>query len=212
MKVLFTESKFWDKRKDFQARYEGKVLRAAGAAKKLLNNVPENTTFVVQIFALDCMPETGDGGYTKNSRLVILSIDPGLPYGEEKLLTQVRETVFHELSHAARFEKGIWHTAFLDRCVLEGLATVFERDYAGARPLYGEYDPTECEAWIAEIESDFTEEKSYQYMFRHDDGRRWIGYKVGTYIIDQAKEKSGKSVLQLNGMESKDILQLAGVL
>jgi uncharacterized protein YjaZ len=49
-------------------------------------------------------------------------------------------------------------------------------------------------------------------MFTHTDGRKWIGYKVGTYIIDQAMKNSGKSVIELTQMECVDILKLAKVL
>lgn len=211
MKVLFAESKFWGKHPDFQVRYEGKILRAADAVRKLLKNVPSDVTFVVHTNSYDCIPETGDGAYTQNSRLILLSIDMGLPYGEEKLIEQVRGSIFHELNHAARFEQGIWHKAFMDRCLLEGLATVFERDYGGAKPLWGEYDADECRAWIEEIKDKFTEDQHYQYMFRHEDGRRWIGYKVGTYLIDEAKKNSGKTVIELTKLDCKDILLLAGI-
>ena len=212
MIVLFAESKFWDTRQEFKARYESKIRRAAAAASKLLPNAPKDITFLVQANNLhDVIPEYGSGAYTSNSRLILLTIDPGLPYGEEKQLEYVRHAVFHEMSHASRFEQGLFHPDFLDRCVLEGLATVFERDKGGAEPLYGDYEPEECKVWIDEIEAEYTEDKHYEYMFRHRDGRRWIGYKVGTWIVDEAIRKSGKSIEELTRSESAEIRQLAGL-
>ena len=211
MKVLYTETDFWGSRQSFKKRYEAKVTRAYEPVKKLFPDVPGNINFVVQTEAFDTIPETGDGGWLKHSRLVILSIDPGLPYGEEALLTNVRHTVFHELNHSARYENEIYHVSFIDKCILEGLATVFEREYAKYRPLYGEYDPANMDAWLAEIMDEDTRIDYYQYMFRHDDGRRWIGYKVGTYLIDEAMKNSGKSVIELTLLECAQILKLAGV-
>jgi hypothetical protein len=211
MKVLFTETTFWDTRADFKVRYENKILRAAKAAGMLLPGAPQNITFVVQPSKEESIPEYGSGAWTKNSCLVILSIDPGLPYGEEKQIEYVRQAVFHEMSHAARFEQGIWHENFIDRCILEGLATVFEREHAGAEPLYGEYDADDCKAWLDEIETDYSEDMHYQYMFQHKDGRKWIGYKVGTYVVDEAHKKSGKSIAALTNLKCAEIKQLSGL-
>ena len=49
-----------------------------------------------------------------------------------------------------------------------------------------------------------------EYMFIHPDGRRWIGYKVGTYIVDEAIKRSEKSVIELTQMECTDIIDAAG--
>jgi len=213
MKVLFTETKFWDKRKDFQARYEAKILRAAEAARKLLPSAPSDISFVVQLDALDAMPEYGSGAYTKNSRLIIISIDPGLPYGEDVLLPQARESVFHEINHASRFEQGLSHdhNDFLDLCIFEGLATVFERDYANSKPLYGTYTAGESQAWLEEITTEYDPTLYYQYMFQHKDGRKWMGYKMGTYIVDEAIKKSDKTVLQLTELTCAEIKHFAGI-
>lgn len=207
---MYTETDFWDNRQSLKKRYEAKVTRAYEAVKKLLPDVPGNVSFVVQTEALDTIPETGEGGWIKHSRLVLLSIDPGLPYGEEALLTNTRHTVFHELNHAARYENGIYHKSFIDSCIMEGLATVFEREFAKYRPLYGEYDATEVEAWLEEIMNQ-ADVDHYQYMFRHEDGRRWIGYKVGTFLVDEAMKNSGKSVQELTRLECDEIFKLAAV-
>jgi uncharacterized protein YjaZ len=213
MIVLFAESKFWDKRPEFKTRYEAKILRAAAAAGKLLPKAPKDITFLVQAFNpnWDVIPEYGSGAYTKHERLILLSIDPGLPYGEEKQLEYVRYAVFHEMNHASRFNQGLYHPEFLDRCIFEGLATVFERDKAGAEPLYGEYDAEECRVWLEEIEAEFSDDMNYEYMFQHKDGRKWIGYKVGTWIVDEALKHSKKNIMQLTELDCTEIRGLAKV-
>jgi uncharacterized protein YjaZ len=211
MLVLLAESKFWNTRHEFKTRYEAAILRAANTAGKLLPKAPKDITFLVQTNGYDSMPEYGCGAFTKNSRLILITIDPGLPYGEEKQIRYVREAVFHEMSHASRFEQGLFHPEFLDRCIFEGLATVFERDKAGAEPLYGEHDTEECQAWLEEIEAEFSEELSYDYMFHHKDGRKWIGYKVGTWIVDEALKNTKKTIEQLIQLECAEIRRLADV-
>lgn len=211
MTILFAESPFWLKHLDFREKYARCIRESYEAARGLLPVIPEELTFVNQVAPWECMEEYGQGAYTKNSRLILIAIDDSLPYGEEKLLQSTHETVFHELSHAARFEIGRYHSKFLDSCVLEGLATAFERDYADAEPPYGDYDHDQAEQWLKEIIDANEKVDHYEYMFRRSDGSRWIGYKVGTYIVDQAAEKSGKSILELTNLESSEILNLAGI-
>ncbi|MBW3589974.1 MAG: DUF2268 domain-containing protein [Actinobacteria bacterium] len=50
-----------------------------------------------------------------------------------------------------------------------------------------------------------------QWMFSHPDGRRWIGYRTGTFIADQATLKSGLSSAELVRTPTEEILKLSGV-
>jgi uncharacterized protein YjaZ len=47
-------------------------------------------------------------------------------------------------------------------------------------------------------------------MFQHPDGRRWIGYRAGTLIVDRAIAASGASSAALVRVPTADILALAG--
>lgn len=211
MTILFAESDFWTDNLEFRERYARVIRQAYADAKKLLPAIPDDVTFVNQVAPWEVMEEYGQGAYTRNSRLILISIDDSMPYGEDKLLEYTRQSAFHELSHAARYEKGQYHQSLLETAVLEGLATVFERDYADATPPYGDYDPSEIDDWLEELAEVGDNESYYPYMFRHPDGRRWVAYKVGTYIVDEAAKKSGKNVLSLTGLQANAILDLAGV-
>ena len=50
-----------------------------------------------------------------------------------------------------------------------------------------------------------------QWMFQHPDGRRWIGYRAGTYIADQAIAASKLSAIELAATPTDEILQRAGM-
>jgi hypothetical protein len=209
MKVLFADTDFWNDKADLKKKYEAEVTKAFNTAHKLLPVVSEKLSFVVQDNPRACIPETGDGARTYNAILVILSFDPALPYGEKDLLEHIKASVFHEMNHAARFSKPIWHKNLLEWCLMEGLATVFERDRADCKPLWGEY-PENTAEWLEEVKKAKDSEHD-KIMFRHPDGRRWIGYKVGTYITDEAMKKSGKTIEEITALECDEIFKLAGV-
>lgn len=41
------------------------------------------------------------------------------------------------------------------------------------------------------------------------DGRRWVGYKVGTYLVDRAMKVSGKSSAELFSVSTEDVIAMA---
>lgn len=210
MKILFADTDFWDNKPELKKRYEDIATKAYKDAHKLLPIINNKLSFVVQDNPKACIPEVGSGAYTYNSILVILSFDPSLPYGEKGLLDSLRPAVFHEMNHAARFTKPIWHKNLMEWCLMEGLATVFERDKANDKPLWGKY-PKDVASWLEEIKK-AKESQGNEYMFKHTDGRKWIGYKVGTYMVDQAMEKSGKTIEELTDLECKEIFKLTEVI
>jgi hypothetical protein len=98
----------------------------------------------------------------------------------------------------------------MDRVVSEGLATVLERDFGGGRPPWGEY-PADVDQWVQELLKLPDSEPSNHWMFRHPDGRRWTGYRAGTYIADRAVAASGRSAAELVITPIDEILRFAGV-
>lgn len=212
MKILITESPHWEELgKDFQAEYEAELDRSLAEGSKLLPFGPKYLSVLVQPRTYDNIEETGDSGYTVNGELIMLSFDPTLPYGREGVLRQIKPTLFHEMNHAARYYLGIWHKTMIDSCLMEGLGTVFERDYADGDPLHGHYEDDPVEEWAKEVIALDDLSLANNYMYQHPDGRKWIGYKVGTWIIDQATEKSGKTVIDLTQMECQEILNIVGI-
>jgi len=97
----------------------------------------------------------------------------------------------------------------MDGPVCEGLASAFERDAAGRRAPWAEYPP-DVEAWVHELMALPRTARYAKWMFRHPDGRRWIGYRAGTHIADRAIKASGLSAAQLVNVTTAEILKLAG--
>lgn len=215
MKVLLADSPHWkDLGEDFQQKYIDRVQAAHQDAAKLLPFGYEHISFLVQPRKQRLIKITHDNGCTYNSSLIELAFDNEYAAEHpEQIIKQARAMVFHEMNHAARFHLGIWHwrESFLDYCVLEGLATVFAREYAGYDAPWGQYSENDVKAWLKEVKKAGKDIKDEEYMYTHPDGRKWIGYKVGTYIVDQAMKNSGKSVIELTRLEFEDIMKLAEI-
>lgn len=179
---------------------------AIAEVRRLLPGVPAHIELTVRPDA-DVIPETGEGGDAMPPNGMMLRIDPSRP-GGVAAITKVwlRPFVFHELHHLVRFTAGN-PRSIVEDSVTEGLATAFERDFAGADPLWGHY-PENVDEWAAEIlalPSDLPR-KDWQ----DSNGRRWLRYKVGTYWVDRAIKSSGRSAAELVTIPASEILAMAG--
>jgi len=181
------------------------------AVEELLPTLSAHLNIAVRPHFLHVMPEYGTGGYTYDAEFIEITFDKTVPFGVEHALKSFYETVFHEGSHAARYNSTEFDGRFINSIVTEGLATVFERDHANYLPLYGQYeDGATMKHWYKEV-SVCDWDKRDELMFEHPDGRKWIGYKTGTWLIDRALSGSGKSVVDLMHLPADDIIRLAGL-
>lgn len=210
MKIFFAESEY-DVSEEFIRRYKTTVTKAFGEVSQILPFGSKHVNFVVQPRTYNLIDVSNDNGHAHNSELIEMAFNPTLDEdGIEKLLVSARAVVYHEMNHAARFHVPIYHKTFFDNCIFEGLGSAFERDYAGAKVLWAEY-PDNVADWVEEIISLPQAPNWWDYAFRHPDGRRWMAYKIGTYIVDQAKQKSGKLIPDLTRLSGDEILRLAEI-
>ena len=76
----------------------------------------------------------------------------------------------------------------------------------------GRLTPEDVLAWVGELLKLPESERWDQWMYQHPDGRRWIGYRAGTYIADRAISESGRSAAELVLIPNEEgILKLAGI-
>ena len=157
----------------------------------------------------DVIPETGESGFTANTDRVFWIVSPARAEGIVAIAKrELRGTLFHELHHLVRAQTPNSLT-LMDRVVGEGLATLFERDAAAMPAPWGQYPPNVAD-WVKELRALPSDAPWKQWMSRHPDGRRWIGFKAGTYIADQASRASGKTAAQLVNVPTAEVLRLAG--
>ncbi|WP_088330112.1 DUF2268 domain-containing putative Zn-dependent protease [Lacimicrobium sp. SS2-24] len=131
----------------------------------------------------------------------------------DAILKGGRSTALHELHHIAvgwaiedhDFGPGI-HIAAAN----EGLATVFAELLSGTSSDASEA-PVNVDDWVKEI---LTLPPHANYMHwvsgEHPDGRSFIGYKAGRYLIYQAMLNSNKSIIELSGAPISKIYEYAG--
>lgn len=155
--------------------------------RRLLPGLPELLCLKVRPGA-DVIPETGESASAFPPDTIYWTVDP--KRATETIRAQLRPTLFHELHHLVRDAK-VPRDTILDAAISEGMATVFERDYAGAAAPWGQYPP-EVSAWAQELRALPPSAPRQEWLFRHPDGRRWIGFKVGTYLVERARSSLGQ--------------------
>jgi hypothetical protein len=207
-----------DERRDFSEEARRAVRDVCDAAEPtirgLLPVLPSEIELAVQTGGF-VIPETGELGVAVAERRVSWTVSPARPGGvAETVRAHLRHTLFHELHHIARgwvmMGRNEHRAQFIDGVVCEGLATAFERDFGGFRPPWGEY-PADVVQWVREL-SMLPRTASYRHwMFQHPDGRRWVGYRAGTYIVDRVKAATGRSAADLVRTPAREILRIAGV-
>ncbi len=177
-------------------------------ARQSLSSLPRTIVLRVET-SPNVIPETGENGTTVPPAEIVWSVGPGRDV-LALVRHELRKTLFHEAHHLARAQRVTTRT-LLDAVVAEGLATAFERDVAGARPPWGEPVP-EIEAWAREVLAVGEAGDGWDaWLVQHPDGRRWVGMRVGTWLVDRVKAKTGRSAAELVGVESREIVRLADV-
>lgn len=154
------------------------------------------------------IPETGETGSPSPPNVVYVTLDPDHAGGVSAVVEhQLRPLLFHEFHHLVR-ALSVNNTSLMDDVVTEGMATAFERDFGGASPLWGAY-PDDVSAWVQELQALPPDVSHREWMFQHPDGRRWVGFKAGTYLVDQASRSSGRSSADLVSTSTADIISMA---
>ncbi|HMI87345.1 MAG TPA: DUF2268 domain-containing putative Zn-dependent protease [Polyangiaceae bacterium] len=180
---------------------------AARDVQTLLPALPKPLTLVVQ-WGKDVIPETGETATTVLAASVYWTVDPDRDV-LSTIRTELRPTLFHELHHLVR-AVSVRGSSLMDRVVTEGMATAFERDFGKANPPWG-IAPPEVMDWTRELLRQPDSAPVDRWLYRHPDGRRWIGLRVGTFLVDRAARASGRSVAQLAAVSTDEILRLAEV-
>ena len=179
--------------------------RAVRDVRQYLHTLPADVEIIVQA-GTNVIPETGENGGVGVPTSVYWTVDPKHPGGVIAVANaQLRATLFHELYHLVRLTQFA-SESLVDQAISEGLATAFERDFGGAPVPWGVY-PSNVMEWTKEFLALPGDAPRDQWMYNHSDGRRWIGYKVGTYLADQAARVSRLSLAQLATVPTATIVQ-----
>jgi hypothetical protein len=155
--------------------------------------------------------ETGDHAHTIAPHLIRWAADPARVMAVAR--AHLAQAFAHEAYHAARFRELASEAgtqSWAEIAIGEGLATAFARDVAAAHEPWAGYDPEVICAWAAEfVSQDPGSADLSQWKFRHPDGRQWIAYRVGTWIVDAVCELTGKTPADLVWIPAAEIAAMS---
>lgn len=170
-----------------------------------LEGLPPRLTLIVR-WGKDVIPETGENGAAGFPGNIGWTLDPDRD-ALSTIRSQLHATLVHELLHLARASRVSSHM-LMDRVIDEGLATAFERDVAKVDPPWGKAPP-EIMEWTREIRRQPDDAAQESWLIRHPDGRRWVGMRVGTFLVDRACRASGKTPADFVFTPTAEIVKLA---
>ena len=151
--------------------------------------------------------ELGSSSDHSLPNIIYWTVDPSRPGGATGVArTHLRATLFYHLHSLTRLARHP-NVALMDHVVGMGMAAVFERDEGGRTYPWTQY-PDDVAAWLAELLRLPPDANLDDWMHRHPDGRRWIGLRAGTYLVERAMKASRQSAAQLVSRPTADIVRL----
>lgn len=214
MHIHFLSTENYQFSKQEQKKIKNIIEHGYAEAKQLLPMLSEQLNITVQP-STKVIPETGEVGIAYHQDWINVHLNPDFEKGLDWIIdNHLRGTIFHESHHCTRYKKTGNEESLLGCAIFEGLATVFERDYARHSPLWGDYSKVPIKEWAEELLT-HKNETGFNYprwFFDSNDGRRWIGYRVGTYIVDQAIENYPEETpATLVHTSANNIMKMAGL-
>jgi uncharacterized protein YjaZ len=159
--------------------------------------------------------DTGTGGFALEPKHVALAFNPGFVGDKNEQMRNFKGSLFHEFYHQVQEfvgnDEDLHDITALENAIYEGAATKFEVIRVGTNPGWSQY-PEDAEDWVREIATlgnlfDIGKWKFYDPQ----TNRRWIMYRSGCYIVDQAMLKSGKSIEELAKTPPMDIFKMSEI-
>jgi len=158
------------------------------------------------------IPKMMVGGAKISPTKILLAAETDRDYSE--LASEMRKIIFHEAYHIAQNATPEAHKnmSALENGVHEGSACVFEIEYANSNPYYAEFDQGFVDKWLPAITAlgpDWTNEYRRWKFYDKETDTNHILYRLGTYTVRRALEKSDKDIIDLANLSPKEIIELA---
>lgn len=190
--------------------------RSYAEVRELLPELPEKLK--IWLINENPVPETGVSGFAFSPK--IMTIDFDQKFDDKQLQHRaLRATVFHESvhliqGHTSERTKASYSSA-LDSALYEGVASVFERNYANHMEPYSDYSDTDPELlakWRDELtgisHKDFLADNGKIWrdwaFYDHADNEQWKLYKTGTWLIDSYLGSHGNDILEAVRMQASE--------
>jgi uncharacterized protein YjaZ len=151
----------------------------------------------------DALPEWKVGGATFNPYFILVSLDPGFTLQSQK----IEATLVHEYQHAMRWRTTEFGADLAQLLVSEGLAQLFEEEYLGERPFYGDADISPSEIEAANVELHAQPFDQGKWFFGAKDVTKHFGYTYGYRLCKNYSMYVEKGASELLDVSSKDVLK-----
>jgi hypothetical protein len=198
---------------DLELELRAKINEWMPELAELLPEIPLDAEIIFNNKRL--ISYTGTGGFAKDFKLIELAFDSNFIGDKDEQMINFKGSLFHEFYHLVQGFVGnnesLHGISALETAIYEGSATKFEVLRAVTNPSWSQY-PDDIKNWIHEIvelgnEYDYKKWKFYD----PETNRRWILYRSGCYIVDQAILKSGKRIEELAKTPPMDIFMMSGI-
>ena len=213
--VVFQEDslKFTESQKIFISKV---ISKSEKEVRNLLPNLPDSIKVIVENVDWNLDIVNGVTGRTETNHppLVLVQISNNYKGGViDSVYQGIKTTIFHEFHHLSRgwaIQDNKFSYGIPNAMVNEGLAVAFTEIYTGNINDVNSY-PKEADNWVKEIlalplDADYAQ----WVMGEHPDGRTYIGYRTGNFLVRQAMKNSAKSILELSNLMPNEIIKLAG--
>jgi hypothetical protein len=213
--VVFQEDslKFTEPQKVFICEV---ISNSEDEVRGLLLKLPDSIKVIVEAVDWDLDIVSGVTGRTETNSppLVLIQISHNYKGGViDSVYQGIKSTIFHELHHLSRgwaIQDNKFSYGIPNAMVNEGLAVAFTEIYTGNINEVNTYTD-EADKWVKEILA-LPLDASYSdwVMGEHPDGRTYIGYRTGNFLVRKAMIKSRRSILELSELMPNEIIKLAG--
>lgn len=135
---------------------------------------------------------------------------------KDLLGTPLQAVVYHECNHIARWQGPGYGWSLLEATVSEGIATVYEKMKTESHEMsHADYSNIEELLQVYRLRNK-EDDSSYNHnaWFLGFDPKypKFLGYRVGTYIVEKALELNPKlSLVQMTRLQADEIIKLSKV-
>ena len=184
--------------------------------RNLLPKLPDSIKVIVENVDWDLDIVGGVTGRTETNSppMVLIQISNNYQGGViDSVYQGIKATIFHEFHHLSRgwaIQDNKFSYGIPNAMVNEGLAVAFTEIYTGNINEVNAYTD-EADNWVKEILA-LPLDASYAdwVMGEHPDGRTYIGYRTGNFLVRRAMNNSGKNILELSNLMPNEIIKFAG--
>ncbi|MBU6388586.1 hypothetical protein KGQ72_01790 [Patescibacteria group bacterium] len=186
-------------------KFEDAIVSAfEGGLSEVTNKITlPSVDVVIDDNGSSAIPETGVGGFAPSAHLLYIHINPEFKDIEQRLGSEIRSTLTHELHHCACWAARGYGKTLLEALISEGLADHFDIEVNGGEPKLWSVaiSSVELARLLDKAKSEFGNDSydhaAWFFGSKEKDIPRWAGYSLGFSLVDDYLKKNNKKASEL---------------